>query len=295
MNEKMKIFLYEVSEQTPVIETIHHIKNLDLEDRVKNISGYDMKLEEIEDRRIGSSTVILMDFCKHRQSGPGRAKRDQKIQGFDLEQDEAFGEMTTVLYDPETHFIVIQYNHYGPRAGAIASYLSEFFKSQVTFKPRLRDDVLAEIDKKQYNTSLSFSYSYATLTEEHGKLLGIAAILNNTETFGDNIGEVVITVKKKRGSYSKMENQTGFLKKILRFVNNNDEGVIKSARVKGAMTPEDEPELLDLINAKISEEREGLVKDEETKMYSFQSRCKLLIRSFKSWKKSGVITYSDIR
>ena len=290
MSGKMKMFLYEVSQQVSLVGAIDHIKSLDMEDRVKNISDYDMKLEEINLKTISGRGLYFMDFCKHRNSGPGRAKRDEKIKGFNLASDEAFGEMTSVLYDQKTHFLVVQYNHYGPRAGVVARYLSEFSTNQsFLFEPRLKDDVLSEIDKKQYNNSLSFKYSSAALTDAHRRDLGVLVAFDNLEKLGNNIGEVEITIKKKRGNYQKMRNQVSFMKKLLRIAN-TDQDSITSAKVVGAMTPEDAPEVLNLLNANIFQEREGLVRDEITKMYSFESRCKLLADSFNQWKNSGVIT-----
>lgn len=287
MNVKMKIHLYEVNQ--PMGNAIQKIKDYAMEERVKNVSGYDMKMEEIKTEKHNGNNVFLMDFCKHRDSGPGRAKRDEKIQGFDLGEDEAFGEMTAALYDPTTNFIVVQYNHYGPRAGSIAIYLSEFATEQFIFSPRLKDDILAEIDKKQYNTSLELSYATASLTEFHKKELGIDTILNNTEAaMGSNIGEVKIIIKKPRGKHKKMENQNSLLKKIFR-ISSDDDSPITSAKVTGAMTPEDEPEILDILKAKIVDEREGLKIDQSTKMYSFDSRCKLLKQSFLSWKELDII------
>ena len=291
----MKIFLYEVGGRASIEKTIADIGNREMWERVENISGSKIKLEEVKEEKIAGSNVFLMDFCKHREAGPGRAKDNEEIRGFDLEEDEAFGEMTAALYDPKTNFIVIQYNHHGPRAGSIAEYFSRFSAddSQVEFHPRLKDNILAEIDKKQYNTKLSFSYSSALLTRAHREELGMSSILINLEKVaGGEVGEVEITFKKARGGrHNKMEGQTSFIKKLLRISKDKNNGeCLKSAKVVGGMTPEDKPELLDILNAKITEERTGLVRDKKTKMYTFKSRCKLLAGSFESWRESGIIT-----
>ena len=289
----MKMYLYEVSEQISIEDVINNIRDREMKERVKPISDYTMKLEEIERTPESDSKMFLMDFCKHRASGPGRAKKDEKIKGFDLGEDEAFGEMTAALYDPKTHFIIIQYNHYGPRAGAIADYLSSFNNGSngpFLFQPRLRNDVLAEIDKKQYNHLLSFALSPANLTEAHKNKLGMGIIIDNLAILGGNIGEIQITLKKKRGKYGKMENQKSFLRGIYEIFQSDSQDAIKSAKVSGSMTPEDAPEILDILNAKIFQEFDGLIVDKKTKLYSFNSRCKLLIKAFKIWKESGIIT-----
>ena len=286
--KKMKIFLFEVEEQKDWSQVITRIRGLPMRERVKTISGYEMKLEDIKSKKVGGD-VFLMDFCKHRESGPGRAKLDDKTKGFKLKVDERFGEMTALLYDPKTHFVVIQYNHYGPRPGAIAEYLSEFVDDSLIFVPRLKDDILAEIDKKQFNTSLSFAYSSASLTESHKKMLGIGVTVENLNEIGSNVGEVEITIKKGRSRSNRMENQTKFLRKILNIFTKN-ENAIKSAKITGSMTPYDKPEVLDILNARIFKEIGDLQIDQDSKMYSFESRCNLLIRSFEEWKQSDIIT-----
>ena len=288
MSTKMKILLYEVSRRISLVEAIEAAAVLNIKDRIRRISNNEMKLEQV----IKWAGCFIMDFCKHRDSGPGRAKRDREVQGFGLDKDEAFGEMTAALYDPETHFLVIQYNHYGPRPGSIGKYLSHFGNyPPVKLKPRLRDNVLAEIDRKQYVKELSFAYSAAALTEEHRKKIGMLTALNVLESMVDNIAEVKITFKAK---HNIMREAASFMKKIVG-INEDQEEAIKSASMKGSETLEAEPEFLNLLKATICETREGLERDEETQMYSFESRYRLLIKSFESWKRSGIITSNILR
>lgn len=294
MSGMMKIFLYEVKGRKSIVDTIQRIHGLPMEERVHRVSDCDMKMEEFHEQNRGGSNVFFMDFCKHRTSGPGRAKADEKTKGFDLADDEAFGEMTAALYDPETHFVVVQYNHYGPRAGGIADYFSMFQQDdRVVFEPRIRDDISAEIDKKQYNRSMSFSYSTAALTKDHD-VLGVGAALEALGLLGKNVAEVEIIVKKGRGKAPKMQDQGSFMR-LFRRLSTGDNALFKSAKVHGAMTEEDKSEFLDILNAKVSDERDGLVKDKETQMYSFQSRCELLGKSFAAWKSSGIITPDALR
>ncbi len=295
MSEKMKIYPYEVNGQMSLVSTIDKINSLSLVDRLQRVSNYDMKLETIHVPTKSNSGIFFMDFCKHRDSGPGRAKKNALTTGFNLASDEAFGEMTCVLYDPQTHFIVSQYNHYGPRPGAIEEYLSLFFDNEekCIFDSVIKKDVSAAIDEKQYNSSLSFGISLSHLTKEHTKRLGIGESLDNLAK-GENVATVEIVIKKQRGTFGKMTKQESFLHDLLSMIR-RDESPVTMAKVNGAMTPEDKPEILDLVNARVVDERSGLVRDPKTQMYSFESRCKLLTESFNAWKKAGIITASRLR
>ena len=289
MTAKMKIFLYEVSPGIPLVEAIEDLDQLNMEDRVQHVGNNDMKLEQIVKKAKG---IFIMDFCKHRDSGPGRAKKDRAIQSFDLDDDEAFGEMTAALYDSKTHFIVIQYNHYGPRSGSIGKYLSYFGDyPSVKLKPRLKDNILEEIDRKQYVKELLFEYSAAALTKEHREKMGMTNVLNKLESTIDDIAGVKIILKAKR---TKTGKAASFMKRILGIIEEQDDA-IKSAGIKGSETPEDKAEFLNILNATIYEEREGLERDENKQMYSFESRSRLLMESFNSWKKSGIITADTLR
>lgn len=189
MSEKMKIFPYEIRDRVPITPTLQKIDSRPLAARVRSVSGYKMKMEVLDQQKVGGSPVFFMDFCKHRPSGPGLAKATAKTTGFNLGRDESFGEMTAVLYDPKTSFVVVQYNHYGPRPGSIAAYISLFQQANhIVFQHKLKSNVHAEIDKKQFNTSVSFAYSLAALTPDHKKALGILAALDSLEIPGIGAG-----------------------------------------------------------------------------------------------------------
>ncbi|MDA7955895.1 MAG: hypothetical protein MPK34_01465 [Gammaproteobacteria bacterium] len=294
MNDTMKILLYKIEEMVSIEDTVRDIADLAMQDRICRVSNYDMKMEELVEEKVNRTPVLLMDFCKHRDTGPGLATKNEKTKGFDLEDDQAFGEMTAILYDPKTAFVAIQYNHYGPRPGTIADYISQFQPdARVSFLPRIRDDIAREIEKKQYNSELSVTYSTAIFSEsdEARNLFLDADALGN---FGTHIGEVTIIVKKGRGKFAKMQNQVPFLQRIFRM---NDDGntSLKSAKVTGAMTEEDKPEVLDILSAKVFDEREGLEIDPKTQMYSFTSRCRLLRDAFAAWKSKGIITADKLQ
>lgn len=57
-------------------------------------------------------------------SGPLTVSDASPASSIEIEEDEFFGEDTACLYDPQTSFAVVQYNHHGPKATTIQSGLT---------------------------------------------------------------------------------------------------------------------------------------------------------------------------
>src|SRR5712671_1150043 len=94
-----------------------------LEDRNRARNANFIRLETHEQR----GGLWLCDFVKIRMDhGPSKAGLTQPAKGFELKNDEGFGEETAFLWDSTNDWCVIQYNHFGVRPSAIAEYLSLF-------------------------------------------------------------------------------------------------------------------------------------------------------------------------
>ena len=201
MADEMKINLYEVENHSDIEMVLNEIKDMDLKNRVRLVNGYDMKLEEIKTETYEGVKIYLMDFSKHRISGPGRSAPDKITQDFSLQPDEGFGEMVATLYVSlgENAYILIQYNHYSCRAGSIAKYLNEMGDINCFFKPSLKDDILAKMNSSKYGKTYKFSYATEHLTPEHKKYLGVGGALDTIEEKAANhIGTVSMAFKKKQ-------------------------------------------------------------------------------------------------
>lgn len=85
---------------------------------MRNVSGSQIRLETAEP--LGN--YWLLDFGGIRHEGPGRASIDTPIEDFDLSEQEGFGHETAGCFDGQ--FLVLQYNHFGPRISRIREYLS---------------------------------------------------------------------------------------------------------------------------------------------------------------------------
>ena len=119
----MKFRAYQLSQADgySFTDTLRHLDGLPLDNRFLDEGPGSIRLERLERRR----GLLYLDFVKWREHGPGHLRVGQPITGFavDVEQGDGFGEETAMLFDAQTGFLVVQYNHFGPRALSIADYI----------------------------------------------------------------------------------------------------------------------------------------------------------------------------
>lgn len=125
----LKIHLFRVNAfegAEPLQDLLARIDADPLEGRVRHCGGGDYRLEDIKQPAAGS-TIWELNFVRLRAGhGPGKVSRTEKLAGFDMGEGDYFGEDTAVLYDQNTRYAVVQYNHWGVRPNAIAQYLSGY-------------------------------------------------------------------------------------------------------------------------------------------------------------------------
>ncbi len=117
----LKVHAYHIVQRGNVslVQTLTHVAQLQLPNRLRTVSAVPMRLEHC----VQQGPYWLMDFTLIRRKGPGRASPTEPVSDFDLEDDEGFGEETAAIYAPNSGFMALQYNHYGPRQSRIQAYL----------------------------------------------------------------------------------------------------------------------------------------------------------------------------
>ncbi len=103
MTEKLfKVQIYQVevpedsrAKQLSFADAIAKVKRLSLAERERHIGPKDRRLEAISQE--GENT--LMNFTTLTYHGPGRTKSGEESRSFELEDDEFYGNETTMLYD----------------------------------------------------------------------------------------------------------------------------------------------------------------------------------------------------
>lgn len=121
----MKIHAYKVVagsvDTQPLEQRLAERDAQSLGERLYNQNGVKLRLENHQQR----DGLVELNFVSFRLStAPVRLAEDRPLAEIKIDDDESFGEETACLYHPPSRFMLIQYNHYGPRSGAIRDYLS---------------------------------------------------------------------------------------------------------------------------------------------------------------------------
>lgn len=121
----MKIHAYKVvadrDDSRPLEQRLAERDGQPLAERLYSQSGLKLRLENHQ-RRNG---LVELNFVSFRlTTAPVRLAEDRPLAEIDIGDDESFGEETACLYDPASHIMLVQYNHYGPRSSAIRDYLA---------------------------------------------------------------------------------------------------------------------------------------------------------------------------
>lgn len=130
----LKIHLFRIEAEKgsdPLENLLRRIKADALEERIRNCTGVEYRLEDIKPPA-KNTTWWELNFVRLRDGhGPGKVSRKSAMKGFRMAPGDYFGEDTAVLYDESTRFAIVQYNHWGVRPSGIEQYLSAY-RSDVT-------------------------------------------------------------------------------------------------------------------------------------------------------------------
>jgi len=174
-------------------------------DRLRKVGYQEIRLESVSAPRTdgNDSPYWLLDFTKLRfEHGPGKISRKAMIEGFELEKDQGFGEETAVLFDPETHHILIQYNHNGPRAGTIEEYLCTYDHGTVgkySFHVVLDDTANLRLAQKEIIKKIHFKVAAPRITEaQRNGNVPLGRVLDMANNLDGETVEIVISAGRGR-------------------------------------------------------------------------------------------------
>lgn len=280
---KVHAFKVEKSEgSTDITDIFQQIEAEDsLRNRIRVINKSEIRVESIEKR----NGLWYIDFVRIRTDhGPGSVTRNNPIQGFNIDEDGGFGEETAALYDPNSGYMIIQYNHFGVRAGVIAEYFSQYDKDMVniyTLKPKFDEDVERRLMNKTITKKLAFTIDVSRMTardRQEGQALSDAL------AYGHNTGadklkiEISVSGDKGRSLGELASDGLANLKGLL----GNNPDVVSKLEVSGKDDRDSATEVLDLIGQRLSLEFKNLPVGKDLR-YPKDERWDALLRSKNSW------------
>lgn len=203
-----------------------------------------------------------------------------------IKDDESFGEDTACLYDPQTKYILIQYNHHGPKASAIQDYLT-FAEGELTHRytlaPKLSQASEERIRGLRLVSKLEVAFAVPELINENmASSVSVGGALDLARKNGADTLELVLG--NRRGLID------GAIKELvvdLFRISPGDPG-IKKLTLR-AQSAEDAPrETIDLIAERLCSEVDiplGLGR-----RYSLADRWDQLAIVRQSWIEAGFLT-----
>lgn len=282
----MKVYLYRVNlppRSRSVADVLGEINALELSRRNREHGGETLRLEHFEERE----GLVYCDFVKLRlDHGPGKVGLDEAITGFDLEEDEGFGEETAMVYCPVTGFAAIQYNHYGPRYGIIQDYLRSFGGGRFTAEilPKYDEELQNKVRSMTVYRKLEFSIASRCLTEkdyQRGVPFAEAIALSNSSG-ADNV-EVTLSVDRGRNRHLTNQTIRGIIDWVMRRVSAGDhDSVIRKCKLTARRDEANPSELLDLLAQRIM--LDSVVVTGTDRRFPRQNRYNALERSYRSWE-----------
>ena len=281
----LRIHLFHINRNEgtePLQNVLRRISRDSLEERVRQQNGTNYRLEDIVAPRNGES-IWELNFVRMRDAhGPGRVSKRHHLTGFDLDEDEYFGEDTAVLFNQSNHYAVVQYNHWGVRPHALQEYLSGY-RNNVTniyeLRPKLDRSAERRFQDQTVTRRISIGIDPTKMTSDD---LIEGRSLTQIAKIGTDLGAHRVDITISMGSTKKGKLKT-LAKNVVKWAMDNvaDDALLKLTSYGGS-DPEGDYENIDLLEEKLEEKYNLPV--ESDKRISLENRIKALKRAYSSWR-----------
>ena len=245
----------------PFADAIQRAGAETLENRVRNVSGKDRRLDNI-DKVDG---CFRLNFTTFEFSGPGRVRRPDPAMAIGLHRDESFSNETAALYDRDNNLVFLEAMRGGMSSGAIARYFREFGGegAEYILVPRLDDDAAARARKQQVVRKVIMRVALGPAASADRRL-GVGAI----EAFGEEFGARSIDLEIKAGPE---RSHTLILERVRNFLGAfaeraDDDVRIERLRLAGKEHDDDPLEIIDLLQHRECRERVLQVDEDQRKI-----------------------------
>jgi hypothetical protein len=295
INYKMGVHLFHVVQldgAPPLAHLLETVRLDTLPNRLKNVANGQIRLEHIAPPNTESNPTRfwLLDFTKLRfEHGPGKAGRSSPIEGFDLTDDEGFGEETAALYDPQSCYMIVQYNHHGVRAGAIEEYLSAYVHDAqrvVAYQLRIKLDDTADVRlaQKQLLKKIHFKVAPAQITTAHrNSNVGLGRALDFNDGYAGDDLEIIISAK--RGRFLNFSSSTRLINKLKNLVTigeANADPIVSKFEVSGKTDAAARTDAINMLSPKLEVTVDQLQLGTDRR-YTLISRWEAVKRARNGW------------
>lgn len=296
MPGEMSVHLFEVRRMhntQPLEDLLERIHGNALGDRLKTVGNQDVRLEVVAPPRsqANNSPYWLLDFTKIRyENGPGKASREEPIEGFELDEDQGFGEETSALYDPQRQVILIQYNHHGVRSGIIKNYFGVYGHNQnefgsYEFNIRMDENADVRFAQKQIITKMHFKIAPPKMSaqQRHGNVS-----LGRSLAVSDNLGaetiEVVVSAGRGANAALSFDRVTALARNLMGMRQHGGVGdaIVSKLEVVGRETLAEPLDVVDLLKPKLEQRIGDLILGPDRR-YTRRSRWDGLLRARNGW------------
>ncbi len=250
---RIELFKLNLPRGFDLAHRITEINALPLARRNRLKSGDNMRMEYHELH----GNLWYCDFIRLRMNhGPSRAGVNSAAEGFDLGDDEGFGEETGFLWDASNGWCVVQYNHYGVRPTAIAEYFGDWDHQNpvgLELQPKIDNTVQAKVRSKTHISKVTVVVAPKLMGNDDfdiGGGLGAATKALKRESDADRI-EITISAKQTRS----IDVNGSLLQRWARRLAGTDDGseaAVTTARITARTENERGSEVLDLLNATVT-------------------------------------------
>lgn len=251
----IRIHLFKVNEnnaETTLEAMIDRVNADSIENRIRRVGFGEVRLDLVENRKDKNTLDRLwyLDLTKLRDTfGPGKAARDRAVEDLDLDADEVFGEETAGLYLPDQQWLLLQYNHYGVRPSAVASYFSAYLANEANIY-----DLIVKIDadaerrffSKNDIRRFEIGIDLHEMSQAH-RAQGNS--LTQVAELGEQLGGAKLKLVISVGASHKETLAARTKDMIADFVRNT--AGISHAEIAGRETQYDQIEVVDLIEQKL--------------------------------------------
>jgi hypothetical protein len=284
----MKVHAFKIAKthgNDTVESVLKKILESEISDRNKEISSSAKSVVRVEDI-VNKDNIWYLDFIKIRNDhGPSKASKAKPVKGFELEEDEGFGEETAVMYDPGIDCIIMQYNANGVRSSYVSKYLNAFSsggKSFYELSPKYDLDTERRFLSQKQTKKLSFKLDVSKMSDGDR---AAGASLSKVLSYANENDAATIKVEISAGRSKKgalKDSVSNGINQLKALISDNGSPVTQ-LQVSGKENEDSNIEVLDLIAQRLFLDF-PIEPDKVDKRYPREKRWQCLLSAREKWR-----------